>query len=527
MSKKHPFEAFLDGFVPKVAAKSKQLKLARWLLETTGSQDAAELKAALDTELCLLYNDRTIYQKLLEWDKDSTLKDPLLKRQLNVLIRAFKQNMISPELLSEISQKEAALSCAYLNFRPRLEGKSISENEIREILKREDRPELRKKAWEASKEIGNHLAPQILELVRLRNRAAKSLGYPDYFQMQLDLQEVDPSWLAQTFEAFYQESEKAYASTIGNIEQEQAARFKVAREELGPWAWSEPFSQEDPLDTQVLDALVDKIDIYQVTKRFYQGMGFDIEPIYQRSDMFEREGKNQHAFCLNLDRQGDIRTLNNIKPTIRWLEIVLHEFGHAVYDLGCNPHLPWLLREPPHVILTEAMAQMAGRRAYLSKPLSKFVGLSQETPLAKKAEESLKRRQQIFNRWVLVMTEFEQALYRDPDQELNLLWWKLVEKYQKICPPKERQGKQDWAAKYHVGFCPVYYYSYLLGELLASTIEEAIQKETGSDDLSTLQAGQFLREKLFAPGNRLDWVSLVKHVIGAPLTSEAWVKQFA
>ena len=92
---KHPFEEFLDVFVPKVAKKSRQLNKAVWILETTGSSDAADLKAELDAEVRLLHNDRKTYEKLLEWDKDPDLKDPLLKRQLNILIRAFKQNMVS------------------------------------------------------------------------------------------------------------------------------------------------------------------------------------------------------------------------------------------------------------------------------------------------------------------------------------------------------------------------------------------------------------------------------------------------
>ncbi len=120
---KHPFEEFLDVFVPKVAQKSRQLNKAVWILETTGSADAADLKAELDAEVRLLHNDRKTYEKLLEWDKDPDLKDPLLKRQLNILIRSFKQNMIPPKLLEEIVQKEASLAQVYANFRPEVDGK--------------------------------------------------------------------------------------------------------------------------------------------------------------------------------------------------------------------------------------------------------------------------------------------------------------------------------------------------------------------------------------------------------------------
>ncbi len=83
MTHPHPFEQFLAVFVPKVAQKTRQLNKAFWILETTGRSDAADLKAELDAEVRLLYNDRKTYEKLLEWDKDNALNDPLLKRQLN------------------------------------------------------------------------------------------------------------------------------------------------------------------------------------------------------------------------------------------------------------------------------------------------------------------------------------------------------------------------------------------------------------------------------------------------------------
>jgi peptidyl-dipeptidase A len=522
----HPFEQFLDSFVPNLAKKSRQLNKAHWILETTGSSDAADLRAELDAECRMLFNDSETYKKLIEWDRDSSLKDPLLKRQLNVLIRAFKQNQIPKALLEEIAQRESALMQSYANFRPELEGKKLSENDIREMLKKENDPVLRKKVWEASKKIGEVLAPQILALVDLRNQSAKSLGYSDYFQMQLDLQEVDKNWLFDTLENFAKESDKAYSAMLLEVEEAQSLRFHVSKEELGPWAWSDPFCQEDPLDTNDLDILVTDVDIVKTSKEFYQRMHIDVQDIFDRSDMYERPGKNQHAFCFNIDREKDIRTLNNVKSSIKWLETVLHELGHAIYELGYDEKLPWLLREPAHMITTEAMALIAGRQAYRFEALRNLIGSKDKESLMKKADASLKRRQLIFSRWVLVMTSFERDLYQNPRQDLNSLWWQYVERYQKLKAPK-REGKSDWAAKYHIGLAPVYYFSYLLGEMFASSIEEAIARLTGSSNIDSEKAGKFLQEKLFSPGNKLHWNDLVKNVTSETLTPDSWIRQFA
>jgi len=506
------FQHFLKEFVPMVAKKTKQLNKAYWILETTGSIDAADLKAELDAELRFLFNDPKVYAQLLAWER-AGLEDPILKRQLNVLIRAFKQNQAPRALLEELAQKEAALAQSYASFRPELDGKVISENGIKEILKTETNEERRKRAWEVSKKIGPVLAPQILELVKLRNQIAKSLGYCDYFQMQLELQEVDAKWLLNMLDDLAKKSDKAYLGVI--------AELKTKLGDISPWFWTEPFCQEDPLDNKELDDLVEDVDISARSAAFYQRLNVNVDSILKRSDMEERPGKNQHAFCIHIDREGDVRTLNNVRSSIKWLETVLHELGHAIYEIGFDADLPWLLKEPPHMITTEAMALIAGRQAYKRDSLQFLVGKSLPT-----VEKGLKRRQLIFSRWVLVMTEFESELYRDPNQDLNALWWHLVEKYQKIPQPQNRSGASDWACKYHIGLAPVYYFSYLLGELFASAIQESLLKECNDTGLSNEKTGKFLQEKLFGPGNRMSWDELIRHVTGKPLTGDAWIKEF-
>lgn len=524
----HPFVSFLNEFTPKVAEKAKQLNLAFWLLETTGSEDAATLVATLSSELSLVFNDKSTYKKLLKWEKDTSIKDPILKRQLKLLIYSFKEKSISENLVKELSQKEAALSYSYANFRATFKGKNISENEILEVLKQEKDPSIREEVWSASKEIGNALAPQILELVKLRNEAAKSLDYENYFSMQLDFQEVDETALFKLLDQIAIDSGHAYEKAFDFIQKEQSKQFSKPVEELGPWAWSDPFCQEDPLNRLSADALIANTDLIESSRLFYEKMGIDVSPILKRSDLFEREGKNQHAFCINLDRGSDVRTLNNVKQTLKWFETVLHELGHAIYEIGFKPELPWQLRTPPHMITTEAMALMAGRRAYLPSSLSQLPTYNpSQDSLIQEIEKSLTRRQLIFSRWVLVMTYFEREMYRNPDQDLNKLWWETVFKYQKITPPKGREGKNDWAAKYHIGLAPVYYYSYLLGELFASSMEETLSTLTGSKNLDSKKAGEFLQSKLFLPGNSMDWASLIEHVTGKPLSSDAWIHQFA
>ena len=65
------------------------------------------------------------------------------------------------------------------------------------------------------------------------------------------------------------------------------------------------------------------------------------------------------------------------------------------------------------------------------------------------------------------MFRFEKACTRTRNQDLNTLWWDLVERYQLLRRPEGR-NEPDWASKIHVALYPAYYHNYLMGQLLAS-----------------------------------------------------------
>ncbi len=74
------------------------------------------------------------------------------------------------------------------------------------------------------------------------------------------------------------------------------------------------------------------------------------------------------------------------------------------------------------------------------------------------------------------MFRFEKELYRDPNQDLNKLWWDLVEKYQGLKRP-EGALSPDYASKIHIVSAPCYYHNYMMGELFACQVHEALCKE--------------------------------------------------
>ena len=48
-------------------------------------------------------------------------------------------------------------------------------------------------------------------------------------------------------------------------------------------------------------AKIPKADLDALTLRTYDGLGLDVRGVMQRSDLLPRDGKSQHAFCIDVD----------------------------------------------------------------------------------------------------------------------------------------------------------------------------------------------------------------------------------
>lgn len=216
------------------------------------------------------------------------------------------------------------------------------------------------------------------------------------------------------------------------------------------------------------------------------------------------------------------------------METILHELGHAVYDKYHNPEVPYLLRRPTHIFTTEAIAMFFGRLSRNAAWMQQMMGLSDEQhgKIEKVSSRYSRLKQLIFARWAMVMYNFEKQLYANPDQDLNSLWWEMVEKYQFVKKPQGRI-EPDWASKIHFTVAPCYYHNYMLGELLASQLHHHIvgdvlklesDAEVGYVDQN--KVGDYLRKKVFEPGALYRWDNMIEQATGERLTPKYFVAQF-
>jgi peptidyl-dipeptidase A len=146
--------------------------------------------------------------------------------------------------------------------------------------------------------------------------------------------------------------------------------------------------------------------------------------------------------------------------------------------------------------------------------------------------KSLRLQQLVFSRWAQVMYRFEKALYENPEQDLNVLWWNLVEKYQMIKRPEGRNAP-DYASKIHIATVPCYYHNYLLGELLASQLNHYIAKNIVKNEDYNAQSwfgnkavGAYFIANIFKPAAYDYWNDMIEKATGEKLTAKYYAGQF-
>lgn len=501
--------------------------LAEWRLNTTGDDETREEVAAERARWMRLFSDDAEFERVAAL-RGAGNGDPVLARQIDVLYNFFLEYRFAPDEIERIATLEAKTITLFNTFRGEIDGRKVSSNDIERILTTSSDEAERRAAWEASKSVGPIVAGHVRELARLRNETARRAGFRDYYALQLAAQEIDEGWLFGTLGRLADLTEAPFRRRKAGLDAQIAARMACAAEELRPWHYADPFFQERAnADGVDLDPLFESADVEALTLATYDGLGFEIRDIVERSDLYEREGKDQHAFCVNIGRSGDVRVLCNLRPTVRWMETNLHEFGHAVYDKHIDGSLPYLLRGPAHTNCTEAVAMLMGRLPSTPEWLAEVrgIGYDEAAQLGGALHRHASLGMLLLVRWCLVMAHFERDLYADPDRtDLNALWWDYVERFQRLTRPEGRDAP-DWAAKIHLALAPVYYHNYMIGELIASQLQHRIDADAGGL-VNSPAAGAFLRDRLFGPGALRRWDETVAHVTGEPLTVDYFTKQF-
>jgi len=518
----------LEEIVDRLKPMYRDLNLSWWELNTNASEEAEVRRTEIELQVRALLADPDLYAQVgdaLDEARQGKTDDDVI-RQLELMRHWMTPNQIPEALRQRIVELETSIESTYNTFRGSVNGQPVNDNDIEKVLASSDDSDERRQYWEASKEVGAAVADRVRELAHARNEGARALGYRDFYAMALATNELDETRLFATLDDVDRATAAPFRAWKKTLDKQLARRFGVGENEIMAWHYDDPFFQDPPKTGAVdLDPLLAEVDVEALTLRTFDGMGLEVRSALERSDLYAREGKSQHAFCIDIDRQGDVRTLCNVLPNERWMGTMLHEFGHAIYDLELDEQLPWMLRVAAHALTTEGVAMLMGRLVRDPDWLHQIAGLpaAEVEKLRPVLHEAQRAALLVFARWVLVMTSFERGFYADPDGDHDTRWWQLVEEYQLVPKPPGRSAP-DWAAKVHIAVAPVYYQNYLYGEMVASQLEARI-RGMAAGIVDRPLAARFLTDDVFKPGSTLRWDKLMERATGEPLSVRHLVAQ--
>jgi len=527
---------FISAYEQKVISLQEKYNMASYLASTTGNEDEYKTATELSIMLSRIYSNGEDYAILKKIKESRLITDTLRARELDMLYNLYLPYQIDEQKLIDIITLENEIKREYSTFRPVIDGEEVSDNKIEDVLKTsKDTVEL-EKYWRGSKKIGRMIDEKLIKLVKLRNEAAKALNFNNYYEMMLLIHGQDPKVIENVFNDLNMLTEDPYKGLKEQIDDYLAQRFKIDKSRLKPWHYQNRYFQKAPVIFDVdFDQYYKSKNYVSIVGEYFKGLGLNITPVYEKSDLFEKPGKSQLAFTTDIDRKGDVRISCNIINTEDYMTTFLYESGFAAYLEYIDDSLPYALHMPPQFAANDAVATLFSSMAVNPSWLEKIVGISSEEKEKIKgfALKQLQLEKFVFSRWAQVMYRFEKALYENPDQNLNQLWWDLVEKYQMIKKPSSDRDEPDWATKTHIVTMPCNYHNYMLGELIASQINSYINmnivKGNGGCETKCINnpdIGKYMIEKLFKPGAKYTLNEWLKNATGEELSPEFFTYQY-
>ncbi|RLD77995.1 MAG: hypothetical protein DRJ10_11050 [Bacteroidetes bacterium] len=529
------FNEFVLEYEKKVIPLYEKHNQAAYNAAVSG--DEAEYQSATEFKIVLskIHSNKENFKKLKRIRDSKLITDKELKRELDNLYNLYLPNQFDESKLVEIITLENELKRIFNTFRPKVNEKEIHVNEIEDVLRSSKSSADLETYWIASKKVGKIVNSELIELIKIRNIAAEELGFNNYYEMMLITSGQDPDEIENIFDELDILTRGPYMQLKEEIDQYLASKHNINEEDLMPWHYQNRFFQTAPRIYDVdYDQFYKKADMVGLVKKYFSGIGLDISDVLDSSDLYDKPGKRQLAFTTDINRKGKVRILGNFEKTQISMTTLLYESGFAAYLKYIANDLLFVLHKPPHFAANDAIASLFSSFSTNPGWLKKVVGVS-KTSTDKIKDASLKQlrlEKYVFSRWAQVMYRFEQEMYNDPDQDLNTLWWSLVENYQMINKPKER-NEPDWATKTHLITMPCSYHNYMLGELIASQIHTYINQNILDDNggcdtkcVDNPEIGKYMIDKLFKPGATYNLNSWLENATGEKLSPDFYTNQY-
>ena len=482
----------LDSLEHKLEWLDHRLALENWLLLTTGTADSLEFYRALQDRVV---SDRMALDGFHAGMKQ--LGDEEDRRRAAIVYSRLLLSQV--ELDPQIAVLRNSLSDRIGRHRPVFEGQPHSRDSLNSVYLNDRSRPRRELAYRAINALGTEVSDDAAQLFRLRNQKARQLGYNDFFRLVFSVSEFSLDEYLTLLKFLDSSTVGPYQDVINRM------RNRVFNSDAEIW----------DLPTEYAPALRD-IDRYfpadsqlRYVKRGLQGLGFDIDdmPIYLNSRV--SDGNSPFVQSLQVRPPYDVRIVFSLTDGLATARGLAQEFGTAIRSvlfsqpqgLFTNVSATWL--EGMSCVLSDIVERDDWLRDYASVP-DNLVNRFRE---ARRIQGLVELRQTLTLLW------FEYEAYRDPNRDLNKLYWQLFEKHMHL--PKHEEV-MPWAIDAEFVDSPVSSQNHLLGKLIsAQTL--AYLKRSNDSVVGNPETRSFLVQNYYRFGGRFEWGELLERGTGESL----------
>ncbi|MFH1374974.1 MAG: hypothetical protein ABII79_14415 [bacterium] len=486
----------MDSLEHKLEWLDYRINRETWQLYTRGEADSLQFYRGLyDYVISDERTFRTLQQAkpLLDTEID--------QRRRELLFATLVQSRA--ESRPDISRLRDSLAQVDINYRAEFEGKQQTAGALYRIYRTDKNPIRREIAYRAWCSVGLELADGLERLVRLRNQAARRLGYNNYLALVFKLQGLKQSDYLSLLNRLDSLSLEPYQAILQGVEE------TLSPDDIEIWDLAYSYAG---INAQV-DAHFPADSQMPYIRSSLEKLGFNLDKLPIWFDLQPRPGKSQLAYAFPMKSPYDIRVLANQTDGLYSTRVLLHEIGHAVHFAHVAQERP-LFNNALSPGWIEGTAQIAAALCDEEDWLRDCAGMSPE--LISRHLEAKRQQDIIYLRTTLMRLYFEYRAYVNPERDLNRLYWDLFEQY--LMLPRHDELK-PWAAIIHYTTHPVYLHNYLLGDILAAQTVAYLHENYGSI-AGNPAVNSFLIQNYYRFGGRYPWRELLERGTGETLNPQ-------
>lgn len=489
---------------------------ACWDFYTNSSQENLDKMNVAQDKANDFYDNKDIYAKLKEINDKGGVHDKKLQKQLRNLTSSFGDGIEYKNELKAMSEKENEISQKFNSFVMKIDDKPVSKAEVSQIIETEKNPEIRKKALNAKIQSGDLIAEDLRELVKMRNDFAKKKGYDNYFDYMLEENyDIKPKELNKLLTDVANNTKDSNKKVMDGVKADLSKAFGVAPEDLRNYHFG--YLAGDNPEKLVNDEIKSKEEVVDISKKAYAGMGYDVDKLPIKLDLFPRANKNTHGFSFPIEAGKDARILANLTNNVSSIDTLMHELGHSVFTVKTNPKLPYLEQDTTST-MTEAVAMMMG-----DMPRTEGLIKDKVSPeVFAKFQKSAAEEDSKFVGSSMAIIDFERNMYKNPDQDLKQLWKEMGVKYKGRS--EQDEPTNEWATIPHFLSHPAYYQNYFRASLIKAQLYDGLTEKFGNLT-ENKNTAKYLDEHIFQYGGSKEDDEILQEVTGKPLTAEAFCKR--